>query len=164
MFLLQASLSSQLYCISSINEIWHDNIYVRVFFLVQRNSPLFDEEELQSDAVQRVWQYLQLYNEDPRLVQEFSFDPQSKRDDSPEECLETLIRFVIYNVQQLPCLAYDPTMISERRKHSTIYTCLKCTCLWSRFYKLVGRMNQFTAYNSYHAGLFQLFLHYETWL
>lgn len=96
MFLLQASLSSQLYCIASINEIWHDNIYVRGFFLVQRNSPLFDEEELQSDAVQRVWQYLQLFNEDPRLVdQEFYFDPRSKRDDSPEECLETLIRFVI---------------------------------------------------------------------
>ncbi|XP_078382607.1 E3 ubiquitin-protein ligase rnf213-alpha-like isoform X3 [Oculina patagonica] len=60
---------------------------------VQRNSsPLFDEEELQSEAVQRVWQYLQLFNEDPRLIQEFDFDAKSKRDDSPGECLETLIR------------------------------------------------------------------------
>lgn len=64
--------------------------------LVQQNScPLFDEEELQSEAVQRVWQYLQLFNENRQLIQEFVFDPQNKRE-SPNECLKTLIRFVTY--------------------------------------------------------------------
>ena len=88
------------------------------FLLVLRNStPLFDEEELQSEAVQRVWQYLQLFNEDPRLIQVFNFDAQSKRDDSPAECLETLIRSVSHSMQQLPCYKI---IISERRnyKHS----------------------------------------------
>lgn len=73
-----------------------------------RNSgPLFDEGELQSEAVQRVWQYLQLFNEDRRLIQEFYFDPQSKRE-SRGECLETLIRFVSYSIEQLSCLNHDP--------------------------------------------------------
>lgn len=67
------------------------------FLLVQRSSsPLFDEEELQSEAVQRAWQYLQLYNEEPGLIQVFKFDASNKRDDRPEDCLETLIRFVSY--------------------------------------------------------------------
>lgn len=89
------------------------------FLLVQRNSsPLFDEEELQSEAVQRVWQYLQLFNEDPRLIQEFNFDAKSTREDSPGECLDTLIRSVpSCSVQQLPCYK---SMISERRKHSKL--------------------------------------------
>lgn len=60
--------------------------------------PLFDEEELQTEAVQRAWQYLQQYNEDPKLIQHFNFDANQKREDSPEECLETLIGFVIYNL------------------------------------------------------------------
>ena len=90
------------------------------FLLAQRNnSPLFDEEELQSEAVQRAWQYLQLYNSDPRLIQHFNFDAQQKRDDSPEECLETLIRFVSFNftcsLKRLPCFAL---LGLERRKHS----------------------------------------------
>jgi len=61
------------------------------------SSPLFDEEELQTEAVQRVSQYLQLYNEDPGLIQHFSFDAHQRREDSPQECLETLIGFVSYN-------------------------------------------------------------------
>ena len=68
------------------------------FLLAPRSgSPLFDEEELQSEAVQRAWQYLQLYNEDPRLIQHFNFDAHQQRHNSPEECLETLIGFVSYN-------------------------------------------------------------------
>lgn len=73
---------------------------MRDLLLAQRkSSPLFDEEELQSESVQRVWQYLQLFNEHPRLIQEFTFDASSIRDDSPAECLETLIRSVNNPVQ-----------------------------------------------------------------
>ena len=68
------------------------------FLLGQRTrSPLFDEAELQSEAVQRVWQYLRLYNKDPTRIQHFNFDARNKRDDNPEECLETLIGFVSFN-------------------------------------------------------------------
>ena len=85
--------------------------------LAQRtNIPLFDEEELQSEAVQRVWQYLQLYNRDRRLIQNFNFDARDKRED-PEECLETLIRFVSFNtsMKRLPCFVL---MGLERSKYS----------------------------------------------
>lgn len=88
------------------------------FLLVQRSSsPLFDEEELQSEAVQRAWQYLQLYNEEPRLIQEFNFDASIKRDDSPKKCLETLIGFVSYMLFVLcsGCLVYALLGL-ERRK------------------------------------------------
>ncbi len=78
---------------------------------MQRNSgALFDEGELQSEAVQRVWQYLQLFNEDRRLIQEFYFDPQNKRE-SPGECLGTLIRFVSYSIQKLYCLNHSPVLV-----------------------------------------------------
>ncbi|PFX15559.1 E3 ubiquitin-protein ligase RNF213 [Stylophora pistillata] len=57
----------------------------------ENNSPSFDEEELKSDEVQRVWQYLQLIKEEPELIQHFYYNPRSKRT-SPAECLKTLIR------------------------------------------------------------------------
>ena len=59
----------------------------------QESYPLFDEEEFNSEAVQRVWQYLRRFNEDPRMVQDFYFDAHNT-EGSPKECLKTLIRFV----------------------------------------------------------------------
>lgn len=56
-------------------------------------SPLFDDKEFKSEAVQRVWQYLRRFNRDPDEIQEFEFDPQ-KTEGTPLECLKTLIRFV----------------------------------------------------------------------
>ena len=77
------------------------------YLLAQRTrSPLFDEEELQSEAVQRVWQYLQLYNKDRRLIQHFNFDAHDERDDNPEECLKTLIGFVSFNLTCFFCLFF----------------------------------------------------------
>ena len=64
----------------------------------QREScPLFDEEEFNSEGVQRVWQYLRRFNKDPRRIQEFYFDTQ-RIEGSPRECLETLIRFDFFNL------------------------------------------------------------------
>ena len=88
--------------------------------LAQRSgSLLFDEEEFQSEEVQRAWQYLQLHNTDRGLIQHFMFDARGKRRDSPEECLETLIRFVSYSftgsMKWFPCFAL---LGLERRKHS----------------------------------------------
>ena len=57
--------------------------------------PWFDEDEFRSEAVQRVWQYLRLYNADPSLIKEFYFEAH-RSEGSPEECLATLIRFDIY--------------------------------------------------------------------
>ncbi|XP_022797655.1 E3 ubiquitin-protein ligase rnf213-alpha-like isoform X3 [Stylophora pistillata] len=54
-------------------------------------SPSFDEEELLSDAVQRVWWYLHLFETNPKRIQKHCFNPQRKRKE-PVECLETLIR------------------------------------------------------------------------
>lgn len=53
---------------------------------------MFDEEEFNSEAVQRVWQYLRRCK-DPRLIQEFYFDAQ-RTEGNQKECLKTLIRFV----------------------------------------------------------------------
>ena len=59
---------------------------------VEISRPSFDEEELLSDAVQRVWWYLHLFETNPEVIQSFRFNPQRKLMD-PAECLETLIRF-----------------------------------------------------------------------
>lgn len=58
---------------------------------------LFDEVEFNSEAVQRVWQYLRRFNKDPRLIQEFYFDVE-RTEGSPKECLKTLIRFEFFPI------------------------------------------------------------------
>ena len=71
------------------------NVCMNVLSGLGERGPLFDEDEFRSEAVQRVWQYLRLYNADPRRIQEFYFEAQ-RSEGSPEECLTTLIRFEIY--------------------------------------------------------------------
>ena len=59
--------------------------------LKQDESPLFDDEEFKSEAVQRVWQYLRRFNKDEREIQDFEFVPQ-RTEGSPMECLKVLLR------------------------------------------------------------------------
>ena len=82
--------SSTVLTISTSHDIFKTYIFVAA---KETNSPSFDEEELESDEVQRVWQYLQLIKEEPERIQHFYYDRNSKRT-SPAECLKTLIRFV----------------------------------------------------------------------
>ena len=86
----------------------------RIFFLAAKetNRPSFDEKELESDEVQRVWQYLQLIKEEPELIQQFYYDPNVKRT-SPAECLKTLIRFVA-------CSVGKTAVVPEKSKRSIL--------------------------------------------
>ena len=61
----------------------------------KEGSHLFDEVEFNSEAVQRVWQYLRRFNKDPRRIQEFYFDAE-RTEGSPKDCLKTLIRFEFF--------------------------------------------------------------------
>ena len=78
----------------------------------ETNRPSFDEKELKSDEVQRVWQYLQLIKEEPELIQQFYYDPNVKRT-SPAECLKTLIRFVA-------CSVGKTAVVPEKSKRSIL--------------------------------------------
>lgn len=76
--------------------------------------PSFDEEELLSDAVQRVWWYLHLFETNPEVIQSFRFNPQRKLMD-PAECLETLIRFATLFVR-------DASFVLEKGGHSNTWS------------------------------------------
>lgn len=64
-----------------------------VLCLVPNESPLFDDKEFRSEAIQRVWQYLRRFNEDPGTIKDFEFVPQ-RTEGNPMECLEELIRLL----------------------------------------------------------------------
>ncbi|CAH3163087.1 unnamed protein product, partial [Porites evermanni] len=73
---------------------------------VPNESPLFDDEEFRSEAIQRVWQYLRRFNEDPGKIKDFEFVPQ-RTEGNPMECLEELIR--------LNCGVHNPSWFELRQ-------------------------------------------------
>jgi hypothetical protein len=58
---------------------------------------LFNEGQFQSEAVQRVFQYLQLFDTAPEMLHEFQFDPEQLAEGAAK-CLCLLIRYDKYYI------------------------------------------------------------------